>query len=433
MKVPTPSSTLRHRQQRGVVAIMFGLTLAIMIGFAGLAIDLGRFFIIKTELQNAMDACALAAASELRPGQNNVNALIRAVSHGRIFSTGGVDDPVTAPLEGNIAAIKNKANFQNTVLDVQSANISFSQTLNGPYQTIADGANYNTAAFSKCTFPMSGLPIFFMQVLNPLLSTQTVSAMAVATLAPSASNCAIPIGLCKAPGTTAATNFGLAVGQWVAPPAGTSYGTGNFGWIDFTPPSGGASELEGQLTGTGQCSISLNTPVGQSGVASTLDKAWNSRFGIYRSGAGNPQVSTASPDLTGFSYTATTWPARANAYRGSSGATPNYQSAASGHAPYQLNPPNPYNKITQSQHTNFGRNRRVAVAPVVNCSVWNTPPGSAQPLIEGWACVLMLNPKLTGTDPYGLEFLGLSTAAGSPCAATGEPGLFGPLVRQLAQ
>jgi Flp pilus assembly protein TadG len=433
MKVPIPSAPLRDRQQRGAVAIMFGLTLAIMIGFAGLAIDLGRFFIIKTELQNAMDACALAAASELRPGQNNVNALTRAVSHGRIFSTGGVDDPVTAPLEGNIAAIKNKANFQSTVLDVQSANISFSQTLNGTYQTIADGANYNTAAFAKCTFPMTGLPIFFMQVLNPLLTTQTVSAMAVATLAPSASNCAIPIGVCKVPGTTAATSFGLTVGQWIAPPAGTSYGTGNFGWIDFTPPAGGANELASLMTSAGQCTMGLGTAVGQSGVNASVEVAWNSRFGIYRSGAGNPQVTTAAPDITGFSYTSATWPAGASAYRGSSGATPNYQSSASGHAPYQLSPPNPDNKITQAQHTNFGRNRRVAVAPVVNCAVWNTPPGSAQPSIEGWACVLMLNPKLTGTDRYGLEFLGLSTAAGSPCAATGEPGLFGPLVRQLAQ
>lgn len=433
MKVLTRSAPLRHRQQRGVVAIMFGLMLAIMIGFAGLAIDLGRFFIIKTELQNAMDACALAAASQLRPGQNNANALTRAVSHGRIFSTGGVDDPVTAPLEGNISAIKNKANFQSTVLDVQSVNISFSTTINGTYQTIAEGANFNTAAFAKCTYPMTGLPIFFMQVLNPLLTTQAVSAMAVATLAPSASNCAIPVAVCKTSGTTAATNFGFAIGQWVAPPVGASYGTGNFGWIDYTPPAGGANELAGILTGAGQCTMALGTAVGQSGVNASVEKAWNSRFGIYQSGAGNPQVNTAAPDFTGYSYTTATWTAGANAYSGISGATPNYQSAASSHTAYQSNPPNPYNKITQAQHTGFGDNRRVAVAPVVNCAVWNTPPGSAQPTIEGWACVLMLNPKLTGADRYGLEFLGLSTAAGSPCAATGEPGLFGPLVRQLVQ
>src|SRR5437867_791430 len=158
--------TARRQRQRGAIAIMFGLTLAVLIGFAGLAIDLGRFFVIKTELQNDMDACALAAASQLRPGQNNPNALTKAVAYGRVFSTGGVDDVATAPLEGNIAAIKNLANFQSVVVNIQSENITFSDTLGGTYKTIAGGANYNTAAFAKCTFPMTGLPIFFMKVLN---------------------------------------------------------------------------------------------------------------------------------------------------------------------------------------------------------------------------------------------------------------------------
>jgi hypothetical protein len=32
-----------------------------------------------------------------------------------------------------------------------------------------------------------------------------------------------------------------------------------------------------------------------------------------------------------------------------------------------------------------------------------------------------------------MEFLGLSTAPGSPCATNGAPGTFGPLVPQLVQ
>ena len=49
-------------------------------------------------------ACALAASSQLRPGQNNPNALTRAIAYGRVFTTGGVSEN---PLEGNIAAIQN--------------------------------------------------------------------------------------------------------------------------------------------------------------------------------------------------------------------------------------------------------------------------------------------------------------------------------------
>lgn len=425
------------RCQRGVVAILFGLTLAVLIGFAGLAIDLGRFFVIKTELQNAMDACALAASSQLRPGQNNATALVKAIAYGRVFSTGGVDDVSTAPLEGNIEAVKNKANFQSVAINIQPDQITFSDTLGGSYQS-SGGANYNTAAFAKCTYPLAGLPIFFMKVLNPLLTTQTVTAMAAATLAPSSSSCGIPVAVCKSPGTSASTNFGLTVGSWLTTPSGpgSPYGTGNFGWIDYSPPGGGATELANMLMGPGQCAVNIGQEVGQAGNIASLDVAWNSRFGLYKPGNGNPQVATASPDVTGYAYTATNWPpsspsAPPNAYAGPSrNGLVNYLNASSSYLQYQANPANPYSKLSGVQHQNLGRFRRVAVAPVVDCTAWNT--GGANPVVNGWACVLMLSPLLNGSNP-SLEFLGLSTAVGSACSTNGEAGTFGPLVPQLVQ
>mgnify|MGYP006180890525 CR=1 FL=1 len=355
----TPRQHPSARRQRGAVAIILGLTLAVLIGFAGLAIDLGRFFVIKTELQNAMDACALAAASQLRPGQSNPNALTKAIAYGRVFSTGG---------EGNTSAIKNRANFQSVVIDIAASQITFSDALVGPYEVASD-ADYNTAAFAKCTYPLAGLPIFFMRVLNPVLDTQTVSAMAAATLAPSASACAIPVAVCKAPGSTASSNFGLTVGQWMSPPVGpgSPYGTGNFGWIDFTPPGGGASELANLLTGPGQCDTTIGTEVGEPGSISSLDVAWNSRFGLYKPGAGNPQVGSAPPDVTGYSYTTANWPPGFNAYTGSVAGELNYENAAANYRPYQFSPPNPYDRLTDTQHNTLGRYRRVGVGPVLDC------------------------------------------------------------------
>ena len=47
-----------HRQ-RGAVAIIVGLALAVMIGFVGLALDLGKLYVTRSELQNSADArCA---------------------------------------------------------------------------------------------------------------------------------------------------------------------------------------------------------------------------------------------------------------------------------------------------------------------------------------------------------------------------------------
>src|SRR5690242_1349188 len=54
-----------HRRERGVVAIMVALAMVLLIGFAALALDLGKLYIVRSELSNAADACALAAARDL--------------------------------------------------------------------------------------------------------------------------------------------------------------------------------------------------------------------------------------------------------------------------------------------------------------------------------------------------------------------------------
>lgn len=53
------------RRQQGAVAIVVALALVAMVGFLGLALDLGKLYVAKSELQNGADACALAAARDL--------------------------------------------------------------------------------------------------------------------------------------------------------------------------------------------------------------------------------------------------------------------------------------------------------------------------------------------------------------------------------
>ena len=59
---------MRHatrRSQRGAVIITVCLLMLFLLGFIGFALDFGRLFVVKSELQTAMDSCALAAAQEL--------------------------------------------------------------------------------------------------------------------------------------------------------------------------------------------------------------------------------------------------------------------------------------------------------------------------------------------------------------------------------
>ena len=69
------------RRQRGAIAIMFALTLLMLFGFLGLTLDLGATYDLKTELQNAADAAALAGAKDLNGTATGVtNAVARAKS-----------------------------------------------------------------------------------------------------------------------------------------------------------------------------------------------------------------------------------------------------------------------------------------------------------------------------------------------------------------
>ena len=396
---------------------MFGLTIVVLVALASLAVDLGRFFVIKAELQNAMDACSLAAATQLRPGQSSPEALSRAVAYGSVFLTG---DP----------AIRNRANFQTSgALRAGDLVVEFADELTGSYQTIAAGADYHTAAFAKCSYPLAGLPIFFMKVLNPALGTQTISATAVATLAPSASACAAPVGVCK---QSSGPNFGLTPGDWLSAPAsaGATYGAGHFGWIDFDGGAGGAAAVSPLLAGTGKCAVALGQDAAEAGKKLDVTQAWNTRFGIYPS-AGKPDEKDAPPDTTGYAYTAANWTPGRNAYSGAVAGLYNYAAASQRHEPYQFPVDTSVPPVRVTSQYIPGNPRRVVVAPVVDCNAWNA---GTIPKLEGWACVLMLAPALDPANPaYSVEYLGLSTAPGSVCATHGEPGTFGPPVPQLVQ
>src|SRR6476661_5165291 len=85
-----------RRQQGGAVIITMALLLLFLLGFMGFALDFSRLFIVKTELQTAMDSCALSAAQEL-------DGLAGALDRGRSA--------------GITAANMNRVNLQSATWD----------------------------------------------------------------------------------------------------------------------------------------------------------------------------------------------------------------------------------------------------------------------------------------------------------------------------
>ncbi|MDC7706767.1 pilus assembly protein TadG-related protein [Vogesella indigofera] len=417
-----------RRYQEGAVAIIVGLCIVVLVGFLGLVADLGRLFITKTELSNAADACALAAAAELK---GDVESLNRAESAGITVGQ------------------RNRVNFQDDAVSiVVNSDITFSDTLTGTYFTknAVAAASIPNMKYAKCALPETGIMPWFMQVMGA--GAQTVTAHAVAALSPSQTNCAIPVGMCSKAASPPVScpplngvaqvpdSHGFCVGQWYGSrfTAGGGF-TGSFNLIDFSPPNGGAVELSNLLTGSGQCDLTVSNPVGQTGMQQSIAKAWNTRFGLYQ---GSDNVNTAPPDFTGFAYTATSWVSQFNAYNGTSGTTPNFLASRVANTIYQgdvaagLDLTGNPSSATSAQLDSNGADRRLALMPIVNCAGW----GPQTVPIEKFACVLMLQPMEGPGEETFVEYRGQADVPGNPCATLGLPGAgggIGPKVPALVR
>lgn len=417
--------------QRGAVAIVTALSLVVLVGFTGLALDLGRLYVNKTELQNAADACALAAANELTCDT----------------SVGGAC-PASFLLNAEAAGIfvggKGNKDFQGQAVTIAPTDVRFSTTLgpNSSYQARAS-ANPNSK-FAMCITRATGITPYFMGVLG--IGAQAVTATAVATLAPGQTSCsALPVGICRKPGA-AAPHFGYTVGEWVA----SSFNSGNngddslagdFRWVDFTINAGGNSEIRDQLAGgAAACGLRVGDDIRQPGTQQGAKSAYNTRFGLYPNGANAYTPQTAPPDRTGYAYP--------NKAPGSpvigvgTSAYADYRSRQGSYAGFRSNeyapsgaagniPGNPISGGPNSDHMRYGAERRLASAPVIDCNSGNQVP------MLGMACMLMLNPMSNGaTGTIYLEYRGSANAPDSPCRSAGVPGSStssGPRVPTLVQ
>lgn len=411
----------RRSRQRGAVAIIVGLTMVVMVGFAGLAIDGGRLYVNKTELQNASDACALAASFEL---------------------TGSPTIPLAnfpiAEDAGKLVATRNRVGFQGDDIAEGDVTVEFGTTLSGAF--VDAGSATADSRFVRCTIQETGIAPWFMQVLG--FGDQIVRAAATASLVPSQNNCiAIPIGMCSAGSATSSPPYGLQNGQWFG--SGFSNDdsiTGSFNWIDFSPPAGGASELRDLLLGTGACTIATGSQVGNPGAIQSIRNAWNTRFGIYHPSMSSSGPGSAVPDRSGYAYRELNWPTRANALddfiankRPTN--TPYGTSVADGNTITGLDvKPNGSTVLQPAALATQGAERRMAIVPIIDCT--GLQSSQTVPVLD-WGCVFMLHPMDNDNSlTIFLEYHGLTSQPGSPCPAVGGVGnsaSTGPLVPGLVQ
>lgn len=420
-----------RKRQRGASAILLALCLPVMLGLVALGWDLSRAYALKAEHQNAMDACALAASSALT-GANDPAVFDVARAYALVLV-----DPQAQGAAARPAASINRVFLQSEVPTAASIEVAFSSQIDGPFvaatSTQTLGLSPAQARFVRCKRSDTGRALWLMPVLQalgiPAASSISVTAEAVAALSGAQEVCAMPLAVCAAPGSTQAQGWGLVSGRRLSsvdnPSAG--YGSGNFGWADFTPPNGGASELAALLQGQGACGVQRGQSVGQPGQASSVGSAWNTRFGLY---ANANDARQSPPDYTGWGYA--TGNNNLSDYLMRRAARASFQGQVGGSVV----------ALTSAQHAQWGAQRRLITVPIVNCAVWNGGKGSAMASVLDLACVLMLAPVKTGSRPSGagvsnsfdVEYLGRAGDPGAPCATNGAVGgNTGPLVPGLVQ
>lgn len=394
------SSSVQLCRQKGAIAVMTGITIVVLIGIAGLVLDLAHLYIVKTELQNAADACALSAAREL--STINGSTVMRATS------------------AGITAGQRNRVDFQSAVPDIQDADITFGANLdadaNGKLLNFTRSADKNTQ-YVRCapheTQAMSVMT-WFMRALGKYESSMT--AEATAKYPKAAPYCGVPLAVCTK--NVAAANMNFEVGKWYSGrlEAGTAE-QGNYGWIRFPNQDTGTDALSEIIAGDGQCDLSSATVVFQNtGVSNGAAKAWNTRFGLY----GSPYKKDAAnmtaykPDQTGWSYQ--------NPVEG--GVYDDFVSRHDNHVPYDpaniidskgkpVDYPGTPAIASHSELVTYGADRRMVSMPIIDCDSWTAK--KEMPVV-GWACSLMVAPMEDANGQIRLEFRGI---VGNGCGGAG--------------
>ena len=437
----------RVNREKGAIIVTVALTLLFLLGFMAIALDFGRMFVVKNELQTSMDSCALAAAQELN----------------------GADDAITRARNAGIAAGNlNKVNFQSATWSGQgqivNADITFKDAAYGVTAVPA------SARYAQCQHSQNGIRMWLFQSMgafagstNPAYSsTKSVGALAVATRASAQSTCPIPIGL--HPKTNTPPNYGFQPGEWVTLLAKGISGPGQIGWYPLN--SGGSTpDIIAQFNGS-NCGVEVNDPLGLEapGVKSAIDEVWNYRFGIYKNGDPGPSVGPTvtnpvnhHPDYSGYAYTSTNWtnaPPQ-NAYAGTpakdpTGTAANFKTKRQAFASYDntgtsvnsgdnitgLNLKGGFKTLATPgvaascpdaahEHKCYGFDRRIVLVPVVV---------AGGVTVKDFACMLMLQPMTDPNANVQLEFIGIGGAVDSPCTTNGYAGgTAGPKVPVLVQ
>lgn len=286
------------QHQRGAVAIIVAICIAVLVGMLGLVLDLGHLYVAKTELQNAADAAALSGAKELKG------------------TSAGIDSAVTW---AKATARQNKYDLNAKNVILIDVDLQFSNSPYGPWADVAEAqSSPGDKTFLKVDTGNGGanpqsFNTWFIQVLPGAASIMHTFGMAVA------GHYVIdvaPLGICAVDKTRPEEGFirGVAYNlpflnplvltadpMWINP---VNAPPDTCGVVD---PQWNSRDKMAEFVCTGKSGASVIRELpGQvfvnTGGSDALGKELNSRFDDYQGSKCN--VATAPPDANVKEYKA---------------------------------------------------------------------------------------------------------------------------------
>ncbi|MCU4654271.1 Tad domain-containing protein [Roseibacterium sp. SDUM158016] len=297
------------RNEEGSFLTIWGVSLAVLLGFLALSFDLGRIGITQTELQSYADSVALAAAGELDGGATAIDRATAAaaamISDEQTFADG--NRVLSGPLDYTLT-------FLSVLppLDTMPTSAVTTDPEQARYVRVDVAARSVGWTFGAAFRGLRG---------EEAAARSTVRADAVAGFTQIACDISSMM-MCLPDGFDASREVGTAVRLRAGGGSGGQWGAGNYG---FLQPTGGATATDpagacaGLSSGNEEwCVLAAQRPVttcfemdgvdtrpGQS--VGRLAAAVNTRFDIYEgvlnSHRGDPRFGPAPNVISGVSIT----------------------------------------------------------------------------------------------------------------------------------
>ncbi len=383
---------MRRRAQRGIVMILFTVGALAVLAMVGLALDLGRVYMAKTRLQNALDAAALDGAKTL-------------------YETGS---PTLATTAANTSfGINATTQFSSTFTGI-TPTVETSQTL----VPFTPGGAATPRYYVRVRVAALPITTYIVQILPGMGSVLNASGTAVAgpeTLGGQLCG-AFPVAVCGTSGDPDCSDYkcyginGGPTTETVIQDSNTTLGPGNYGFVQFGGCNGGSC-LRDQLAGAGNFCFkpggTLPTKPGKS--SGPAEQGFNTRFGKY---SGPVSQSDYPPDVITSNNPVIYYNAGAGSYRS--------RLANPGSYDFPLGVGVPQ--------------RRVVLIPIIDCGTGIN--GSTNVNVIGGACFFLTQPLDSSKGKiYGqlLPNCEASGTVGPPSGGGGGGGLLGPIKIVLFQ